>query len=87
MNETEELEGYLLYTIQPGERLVTEARLLVYPGMKEKALWQQRTYALIKNYGRKELRAEIENIHKRMFSEKKFETFRKKILFIFKGKV
>lgn len=87
MNETEQLEGYLLRNIQPGERLIMEARLLVHPGLKEKALWQQHTYAFIKNYGRKQLRAEIESIHKRMFSEKKFETFRQKILFIFKGKI
>ena len=87
MTETEQLEGYLLHTIHPEERLVIEARLLLHPGLKEKALWQQDTYALIKNYGRRELRAEIENIHKRMFAEKKFKTFRQKILFIFKGKI
>jgi hypothetical protein len=87
MNETKQLEGYLLNTCKPEEHLLMQASLVVNPELREKAFWQEQTYALIKNYGRKQLKAEIENVHKKMFTEQKFEKFRQKISFIFKRKI
>lgn len=78
------IESYLLGRLETGDRLVVEARLLLDKQLSDDVSWQQRTYALIRAYGRKCLKAEIEAVHKKMFSEKKFEGFREKIHHIFK---
>ena len=87
MTETQKLEDYLLGTMQPEERLLMEANFLLKADLQEKAKWQENTYTLIRQYSRKQLRAEIEAVHNKLFTEKKFESFRQKISSIFKRKL
>lgn len=84
MNETQQLEAYLKGEMSAENKLVMEARLLLMSGLKEKLEWQEKTYALIKEHGRRQLKLELEKVHQRLFSEKRFESFRKKIESIFK---
>lgn len=84
MNETQQLEAYLNGEMSPENKLLMDVRLVLNEGLKEKLLWQEKTYTLIKESGRRQLKQEIENVHQRLFSEKKFESFRKKIQSIFK---
>ena len=84
MNDTQELEDYLLNRLPVEDRLLMEARLLLSEDLREKAFWQQQTYALIKQHGRQVLKAEIAAVHTKLFTEKKFETFRQNILSLFK---
>ncbi len=84
MSETQQLEEYFSGMLKPEDSLIIEARLLIDTELREKALWQQRTYALVKEYGRKKLRMEIEKVHHRVFSEKRFHSFRQKVKLIFK---
>jgi hypothetical protein len=83
MNELQQLEYYLQGKLLPDERLLMEARLLLDVQLGDKLTWQQKTYSLIKTYGRKKLRTEIEQVSSRMFSEEKFKSFRKTIQTIF----
>jgi anti-sigma-K factor RskA len=84
MNETQQLEHYVHGTLPTEERLLMEARLIVDTELRNKLDWQQKAYALIHAYGRKKLRAEIEQIQNRLFTEDKFKIFRKRIQTIFK---
>ena len=84
MSEIQELEHYLLNKLSTEDRLVMEAKLLLSKDLREKNYWQQKTYTLIQQYSRKKLKLEIEAVHKKMFTEIRFETFRQKILLIFK---
>jgi hypothetical protein len=83
MRETELIENYLNGQLKPEDKLLTEARLLVNPDLKDKKYWQQITYRLIKNYSRKQIRNEITQAQNRLFSEKEFAGFRQKIKSIF----
>lgn len=83
MNETQQIEYYLLNKLPPQEKLLMAARLLVDEELREKTTWQERSYQLVKHYARKKLKAEIENVSALVFTEKKFSGFRKKIFQIF----
>ncbi|HOZ88546.1 MAG TPA: hypothetical protein PL029_12355 [Bacteroidia bacterium] len=83
MNETQQIENYLLKGLLPEDKLLFEAKLLLNKDLQEKLLWQQSTYELIKQHGRKQIKKEIEAVSLKLFSEKKYLTFRKKILQIF----
>jgi hypothetical protein len=84
MNETQHIELYLTGALSPEDKLVMEANLLLDSELKEKLIWQDKTYSLVREYGRRALKTEIERIQTRMFSEKRFMSFRKKIAAIFK---
>lgn len=83
MSETQYLENYLMGTLAPEENLVMDARLLLDADLHDKVMWQQRTYELVKTYSRKQLKMEIEKVHTKLFSEKRFSSFRQKIKAIF----
>ncbi len=83
MNETQQLEAYLKKNLQPDEKLLMDARCLIDPELRDKVYWQQTTYSLIHQYGRKKLRNEIEAIQTVMFSDDRFIGFRNKIKKIF----
>ncbi len=87
MTETQELEYYLINSLQPEDRLVMDAKILLNKDLREKAYWQKQTYLLIRQHSRKKLKAEIEAVHKKMFTEIFFESFRQKISSIFKRKL
>jgi hypothetical protein len=83
MNETQWIDDYLRGEISPETKLLLEARLLIDSDLKEKMFWQEKTYALVKNHGRQQLKREIEKVQQRLFSETRFESFRKKIQILF----
>lgn len=84
MNETIEIQNYIDGSAEPADRLLTEAKLLINPLMRENLDWQKTTHKLVEAYGRKQLKAEISRVEKRLFSETKFSSFKKSILNIFK---
>ena len=84
--ETQQIEAHLLQRSETGEALVFEAKMLFDPELKDKVLWQQKTYDLIKLYGRDQLRQEIETIHHKLFTENQHKNFRQKIMSLFSKK-
>lgn len=84
--ETEQIEAHLLHLSGPGDALVFEARLLLDPELKDKMHWQQKTYHIVRQYGRQQLRQEIEAVHQQLFSRPEHAGFRQKIMRLFKKK-
>lgn len=84
MTETILLESYLLNQAEPADKLLMNARMLLDAGLRDKAEWQQQTYALVQTYSRNCLKLEIAAAQKKVFTEKRFTGFRKKISDIFK---
>lgn len=84
MTEIQELENYILKSQEPGQRLLTEARLILNKELSANLLWQKKTYFLVKEYSRKQLKTEIEAVHQKLFTEKKYASFKQNILSIFK---
>lgn len=85
MNETQQLENYLLGGLSAEDRLLIEAQLLINRDLRRTANLQKLTYALVQNYGRKKLKADIQAAQKRLFTETRFSSFRKTITSIFKS--
>lgn len=83
-NDTVQIEKYLGNNLHNGNALVFEARLLLQPELADKMQWQQKTYTLIQNYGRMQLRQEIEMVHQQLFTDTKFRRFSQKIKALFK---
>lgn len=82
-NEMQRIEDHLLAVSDGGERAVFNARLLVDPELGESLRWQQATYTVVHEYGRRKLREEIAQVAQQLFSARQHEPFRQKILRIF----
>ena len=82
--ETKGIEDYLLGKLDPQQRLVFKAGLLVNAVLEERCEQQQIAYHLVKIYGRKQLKAELEIVHQKLFSQKEHKNFREKVLSFFK---
>lgn len=84
--ETEQIEAQVLGLSQPGDTLVFEAKMLLDPELKDKILWQRKTYAIVRRYGREQLEQEIEAVHQKLFNESGHQSFRQKIMKLFSKK-
>ena len=69
--------------MNPEEQLLFDAQLVLHPDLAEQTQWQQRTYDLVRQYGRQQLRAELEQVHQALFTQSKYQHFRQKILRLF----
>lgn len=82
-NETQQIEAVLMGTAQPGDALLFEAKLMLDHELADKVMWQQKTYAVIKQYSRRQLRAEIEAVHQQLFTQPEHSSFSQKIRQLF----
>lgn len=83
LNEVAAIENYLLNKNVPDEQLLFEAKLIIDPQLQEKVTAQRQTYQLVKQYGRKQLKAELEAVYKKLNTEPAHQSFMKKINRIF----
>ena len=81
--ETEQIDTYLHHLSKPGDRLVFDARLLLDPEFKDRVQWQQKTYHIVRQYGRDQLKQEIEAVHQQLFTMRQHASFRQKIMRLF----
>ena len=86
LNNIKQIDDYLLHYASQPDRVLFEARLLVQPALQEDLAWQQKTYDIVNEYGRRQLKAEIEAVHRQLFSEPEHISFRRKIMAIFSKK-
>ncbi|WP_020598831.1 hypothetical protein [Spirosoma panaciterrae] len=67
LNEVQLLEDYLKGTLPEDQQLDVEVRLLWDQDVQQKLASQQRAYRALRLFGRRQLRAELEAIHIRLF--------------------
>lgn len=84
--ETEQIEAHLLQLSDTGNALVFEAKMLLDAELKDKAVWQQKAYHMVKLYGRDQLKQEIESVHQQLFKDEQHQSFRQKIIRLFTKK-
>jgi len=77
------IEDHIVKKLGAEEELLFQAKLILYPTLKDKVKWQEKVYALVQTYGRKKLKEEIGEVHQKLFSAPEHEGFRKKILNLF----
>jgi hypothetical protein len=83
LNDIQQIDDYLLRYAGEADRALFEARLILQPALRESLLWQQKTYAIVRQYSRRQLKAEIETVHQHLFTEPEHIPFRRKIMALF----
>jgi hypothetical protein len=83
-NELRLIEDYLTANGAPADQVLFEARLILQPELKNSLYWQERTYGMIQQYGREQLRSEIARVHEKLFSAPEHRSFRQKIRKLFR---
>lgn len=83
LNELRLIEDYLLAGHGDGERCLFEAKLILQPELREQVYWQKKTYQVVRDYGRKQLKAEIAHVHQTLFNAKEHQSFRQRIMRLF----
>ena len=86
LNEIKQIEDHLFGNLKKEEEVLFQANLLLNQHLVENVRAQKKTYQLIHAYGREHLRAEIEAVHRKMFTEPENRRFRQKILSLFGAK-
>jgi len=84
LNEIKQIEDHLLRLAPPEDSLVFEAKMILDNDLHHRVLLQQQTYALVQQYGRKTLKAEIEAVHQQLFNNPAQHSFVNKIRSLFK---
>ena len=82
-NETKQIEAHILGTATTGDALVFEATLMLNNDLADKVIWQQKAYDTIQQFGRRQLKKEIEIIHHNLFTQPEHISFAQKIRLLF----
>jgi hypothetical protein len=83
LNNTKEVDDYVLNQSAPQDALLFEAKLIIDPELKYAVMWHKQTINMVNQYGRNNLRTMIENVHQQLFTQPQHQTFRQKILGLF----
>lgn len=82
-NELLLIEDYLLSDRKGADKILLEARMVLQPDLKERIFWQEKTHQQIQQFGRLQLRKEIDQVHEKLFIAPEHRTFRQKIMQLF----
>lgn len=83
LNELKQIDDYIMHKMNAEEVCLFQARLILQAELKEQLFWQQRSYEIIRQYGRRQLKLEIEQLHDKIFQSTEYEGFRNKVLRLF----
>lgn len=84
LDEIKEVDDHLLKLQQPDDALLFQAKLLIYPELKDKVMLHNQTLRLVQQYGRNHLRAQIDAVHRQLFTLPQHQSFSEKVLRFFK---
>ena len=83
LNEIKLIDGRIFNTNPPEDALLFDALLIINPELGQQLMWQQKAHAIVKQYSRKKLKAEIEAVHQQLFHKPQHSGFRRRILNLF----
>jgi hypothetical protein len=83
LNDIREIEGFIDGTMAERETVVFEQRIRREPLLRINVNLHQKVIALIRMYHRKRLKARLEEVHERIFSDPMKESWREKVLRLF----
>ena len=84
LNEIAQIESWLTAKLQPSEKLLFEARLLVSPALRDHVKVQQAIYQVVRLFARRQLKQELRAVQKNMFSQAAKTAFQQEVNQIFK---
>ena len=84
LNNIKEIDDHVLGLAAPQDGLLFEAKMILNPELRLDVAWHRQTLKLVQQYGRKQLRADIEAAHQQLFTQPEHRSFRETILRFFK---
>jgi hypothetical protein len=84
LNNIKEVDDHLLGLSAPQDSLLFEAKMIINPELRANVMWHKQTLNLVQQYGREQLRADIEAVHNQLFTRPGHRSFRQNILRFFK---
>lgn len=84
LNNIKTIDDYLLGNMEPGDTLLFEANILLNGKLREDVLCQQDTHAIIRQYGRKNIKAEIKAVQQTLATAPQHQNFMQRIVNLFK---
>lgn len=73
------IEKYLQQELNPADKLLLDAQLLLDKDLQDNFYWQQKSYQLIKFYGREKLRKQLVRVEQELFVNPVHKNFMDKI--------
>ena len=86
LNEIRLVEEHLTQQLPGDEECVFQANLILDNELAENVQFQKKAYQMIRQYGRKRLKEDLELAYQRLFTEEKHQGFRQKVLRLFNSK-
>lgn len=86
LHDIQQIESYIFGRMSIQENQDFKVRLLVNAQLYEEVEAQKEAYALVKTYGRKKLKAELNAIHEKLFTHPEKRSFRQLIKSFFNTK-
>lgn len=84
LNNIKAIEDYCFGRLAPDDALIFEANVLLDKNLAENVAQQRVTYAIIKQYSRKKIKAEIWNVQEKLVALPEHQRFIKRIANLFK---
>ncbi|HTJ47814.1 MAG TPA: hypothetical protein VL443_00060 [Cyclobacteriaceae bacterium] len=72
LNKIKETEDFILNAMKPDDALLFRARLILDPVLRMQLALQRKVYALIRLYGRRNLKSEIISVQENIFNTTEF---------------
>jgi hypothetical protein len=83
LNNIKAIDDHIFGYNAPGDALLFEARLILNSGLRDDVQQQQNTYAVIQQYSRKQLKAEITAVQQKLATEPVHHGFMQRIINLF----
>ena len=72
LHEIEEIDSYIFHNLNKADKFLFEVKMIANPELKANMLAQQKTYSLIRLFGRKKKKEQLVSMHFRIMEDKKF---------------
>lgn len=79
LNKLKIIEKYLQQELNPADKLLLDAQLLLDKDLQDNFYWQQKSYQLIRFYGREKLRKKLLTVEQELFVNPVHQNFMDKI--------
>lgn len=76
-------EKYLCGELSPEDSVLFQAQMLIDPERKKNTYFHRMVHSLIAQYHRKKLKAEIEQVHQKLFQDPAKADFRQEVMNLF----
>ena len=84
LNNIKAIDDYIFGSMAHGDALLFEAKMLLNNDMRDDVQHQKRTHAIIRQYGRQNIKTEIKAVQQILATTPQYNSFMQRIVNLFK---